>query len=77
VGSANGARSLKTQQRDTSRTHPRPVTRARDAFLNEPVSSLRGDFELKPTLRIAPAKPVLKVFTESLILAQDERWRRA
>jgi hypothetical protein len=73
VGSPDGVRSLKTQQRDTSRTSSASPTRSH----TEPVSSLRGDFELKPTLKIAPAQPVRKVFTESLILAQDERWRRA
>ena len=56
----------------TSRASAREVT--------EPVSSLRGDFELKletEPLATRPSGLTAKVFTESLILAQDERWRRA
>jgi hypothetical protein len=47
---------------------------------NEPVSLLRKeDFELKLELNLSATAFGLnaKVFTESLILAQDERWRRA
>ena len=52
MGGSDGARSLKTQQRE--RREPRLPFGCRGH--NEPVSLLRKeDFELKPTLRIAPA----------------------
>jgi hypothetical protein len=39
----------------------------------------RKTLEVKglPTELFSTAKPATKTFTESLILAQDERWRRA
>ena len=73
-------RSLKTQQRAfTSR--PRPVGFGQPGEEStQPVSSpsRRMDFEHKlkvkrPSVSSGPAI----IFTESLILAQDERWRRA
>jgi hypothetical protein len=45
-----------------------------------PSSLSREDFELKLNLNLLATSlraELRKVFTESLILAQDERWRRA
>ena len=80
-------RSLKTQQRDTSRT-PLGLLRLAGRRLN-PVTSwfdldvtFEHKLEEKTALLCEPACPVSgrmgkPIFTESLILAQDERWRRA
>jgi hypothetical protein len=38
---------------------------------------VRATFELKLNVLDWPASAGRKAFTESLILAQDERWRRA
>jgi hypothetical protein len=37
----------------------------------------RTDFELKLKVKRLPGFDRATIFTESLILAQDERWRRA
>ena len=71
-------RSLKTQQRETSR--PRVVT-PRSRTLTCHTLVLRGwTFELKLIGEEMSSRPLARrttIFTESLILAQDERWRRA
>ena len=73
--------SLKTQQRETSR----PLSGVSPWVENEPVffflwkttsSALRTAQELE-WIRPAGLVPANDLFTESLILAQDERWRRA
>ena len=80
--------SLKTQQRETSRLFGWSLRGRAEEFLKPVVSWLhRGhDFELKLTLNQLPTLPDRhsagrltrkRIFTESLILAQDERWRRA
>jgi hypothetical protein len=35
------------------------------------------NFELKLKVKFVAGLPAATIFTESLILAQDERWRRA
>ena len=72
-------RSLKTQQRETSR--PRAVTPARGLITRHALDRSRAmTFELKLIAKLstpASVRQLTTIFTESLILAQDERWRRA
>ena len=72
------ARSLKTQQRERSRTS---LAFRRGRGHNPVTPSSEGEtFELKlipNPLATSLRAELRKVFTESLILAQDERWRRA
>ena len=69
--------SLKTQQRETSR----PLSGVSPWVENEPVffflwKTTSSSSELE-WIRPAGLVPANDLFTESLILAQDERWRRA
>ena len=73
------ARSLKTQQRERLRSLSRASAWVRPQSTRQPSSEGRH-FELQAQpepLATSPRADLRKVFTESLILAQDERWRRA
>ena len=73
-------RSLKTQQRTFKRRvlelGPASVGPG-ESYLNLVGLTTRLTFELKLIVEGLPASAGAKSFTESLILAQDERWRRA
>ena len=73
-------RSLKTQQRvnvETSRARVSfcASTKLRGQIPSRPLGDVTFELRLEVEDKLAPrGKPL---FTESLILAQDERWRRA
>ena len=68
-------RSLKTQQRSqTSRPRGGGYGCFREEYLVVPLGTT---FEHELKVKIAGLRAGNKSFTESLILAQDERWRRA
>ena len=75
--------SLKTQQRAfTSRGWFDPArTGGRSSSSTKPVTTLFGEWDFEHILKVMTNDPSPSggepFFTESLILAQDERWRRA
>src|SRR3954447_7190231 len=73
-----GARSLKTQQRSVQTSRPRPAQPLAAAGKRHNLVVPTGTtFEHELKVKRSPASCRQSLFTESLILAQDERWRRA